>query len=148
VDENAGGVGHGVDSGVALRLVGDGDGGHDALLGLLDGDGAGDLAEYGHLLGLAGLEQLLDTGKALGDVVAGDAAGVEGTHGQLGAGLADGLGGDDADGLAGVHGLAGGQVDAVALGAHAALGLAGEHAADLGSSWMPCGLHLVRRRSP
>ena len=81
---------------------------------------AGDLGQDGHLLGLARLEQLLDTRKTLRDVVAGDAAGVEGTHGQLRARLADGLRGDDADGLAGVDRLAGGQVDAVALGADAA----------------------------
>jgi hypothetical protein len=35
------------------------------------------------------------------------AADVEGAHGELGAGLADGLGRDDADGLAHVHGLGG-----------------------------------------
>ena len=55
---------------------------------------------------------------------------MEGTHGELGAGLADGLGRDDADGLARVDRLADGQVDAVAPGADAALGLAGQDAAD------------------
>ena len=65
---------------------------------------------------------------------------MEGPHGQLGAGLADGLGGDDADGLAGAHRLLGGQVHAVALGAHAAVGLAGQHGADHD------GGRLVRRR--
>ena len=54
--------------------------------------------------------------------------GVEGTHRQLGAGLADGLGGDDADRLADVHQLAGGQRAAVALGADADLGLADQDA--------------------
>ena len=63
-------------------------------------------ASIGHLLGLAGLEQFFNTGQTLGDIVAGDAAGVEGTHGQLRAGLADGLGGDDADRLAEVDQLA------------------------------------------
>ena len=38
------------------------------------------------------------------------AADVEGTHGELRAGLADGLGGDDADRLAELDQLAGGQV--------------------------------------
>ena len=94
-------------------------------------DLAGDLGKRRHLLGLAGLEQLLNTGKTLRDVAAGNAAGVEGTHGQLRAGLADGLGGDDADRLAGADGLAGGQVHAVALGAHAAVGAAGQDGADL-----------------
>jgi hypothetical protein len=53
--------------------------------------------------------------------------GVEGTHRQLGAGLADGLRGDDADRLAHVHPLAGGKRAAVALGADADLGLADQH---------------------
>ena len=51
-------------------------------------------------------------------------AGVEGTHRQLGTGLADGLRGDDADRLAHVHPLACGQRAAVALGADTDLGLA------------------------
>ena len=63
--------------------------------GLLQGDLAAHLGQLGHLLGLAGLEQLLNTGKTLGDIAAGHAAGVEGTHGQLSTGLTDGLGGDD-----------------------------------------------------
>ena len=79
---------------------------HDALLRLVDGDGAGYLGEDGHLLGLARLEQLFDTGKTLGDIVARDAAGVEGTHGQLSTWLADGLRRDDADRFARVDGLA------------------------------------------
>ena len=81
-------------------------------------------------LGRAGLEQFLNTGKTLGDIAAGQTAGVEGTHGQLGTGLADGLGRDDADRLAGADRLLGGQVHAVALGAHAAVGLAGQNGAD------------------
>ena len=81
-------------------------------------------------LGRAGLEQLDHAGQAVGDVLADDAAGVEGPHGQLGAGLADRLGGDDADRLAELDHLAGGQRLAVAGGADAVLGLAGEHRAD------------------
>ena len=57
--------------------------------------------------------------------------GVEGAHRQLGAGLADRLGGDDADRLADVDELAGGQRAAVAPGAGADLGLAGQDRADL-----------------
>ena len=72
-------------------------------------DHAADFAEDGVALGLAGLKELLDAGKTLGDVVAaGNAAGVEGAHGQLRAGLADGLSRNDAHGLAHVHGAAGG----------------------------------------
>ena len=107
----------------------------DDLLALLrvgdDVHNAGDLGQRGLALRLARLEQLLDAGKTLRDVLAGgNAAGMEGTHGQLGAGLADGLGRDDADGLAHVHELAVGHVRAVALGADADAGLAGQHASD------------------
>ena len=56
---------------------------------------------------------------------------MEGSHGQLGAGLADGLGRQDADGLAHGHRGAVAQIPAVALGAHAPAGLAGEHRPDL-----------------
>ena len=50
--------------------------------------------------GRAGLEQLDDAGQTVGDVLTGDTTGVERPHGQLRAGLADRLGGDDADRLA------------------------------------------------
>ena len=40
-----------------------------ALLGLLDGNRAGNLGKDSHLLGLARLEQLFNTGKTLGDIV-------------------------------------------------------------------------------
>ena len=61
-------------------------------------DHAVDLGDDGLVLGHARLEELLDARQALRDVVygAGDAAGVEGTHGELRARLADGLRGDDA----------------------------------------------------
>ncbi len=58
-------------------------------------------------------------------------ADVEGTHGELGARLADGLCRDDADGFAHLDHLARAEVTAVAEDADAALGLAGEHGADL-----------------
>ena len=54
---------------------------------------------------------------------------MEGTHGQLRTGLAYGLGGDDAYGLAYVYLAAGCQVGAVAVRAHAVLAAAGEYAA-------------------
>ena len=60
---------------------------------------------------------------------AGDTAGVEGAHGQLGAGLADRLGGDDADRVAELDHRAGGERAAVAGLADAGLELALEHRA-------------------
>ena len=49
------------------------------------------------ILGVAGFEKLLHPGQAAGDVPTGDSAGVEGTHGELRARLADALRGYDAD---------------------------------------------------
>ena len=123
-----------VRQGVADHLAVVGGDGHVAdgdALALFHGHAAADLGQLGHLLGLAGLEQLLNTGKTLGDVAAGDAAGVEGTHGQLGARLTDGLGRDDTDGLALAHRLPDGQVHAIALGADTLAGAAGQDGADL-----------------
>ena len=54
------------------------------------------------------------------------AADVKGAHGQLGARLADGLGGHHADGLADVDKIPAPQVPAVALGADPVAGLAGD----------------------
>ena len=56
---------------------------------------------------------------------------MERAHRQLGAGLADRLGGDDADRLADIDPGAARQVTAIARAADAALGLAGQHRADL-----------------
>ena len=56
---------------------------------------------------------------------------VEGTHGELGAGLADGLRGDDADGFAEFDHAAGAEVAAIAEDADAAAGFAGEDGANL-----------------
>src|SRR5690606_28611666 len=75
------------------------------------------------------LDHLLDPGQTLGDVLTRDATDLEGTHGELRARLADGLGGDDAHRLAHVDQLAGGQGAAVAGRAHPQLRLAGQHAA-------------------
>ena len=58
-------------------------------------------------------------------------ADVERTHGQLRAGLADGLRRDHADRFAALHQPSGRQVAAVARHAHAALRFAGQHRADL-----------------
>ena len=77
-------------------------------------------------LGDARLEELLDARQALRDVLAGDAAGVEGPHGELGSRLADRLGRDDPHRLAESHEVAGRQVTPVAHAAHAVTGLAGQ----------------------
>ena len=127
-----------VRQGVADHLAVVGGDGHVAdgdALALFHGHAAADLGQLGHLLGLAGLEQLLNTGKTLGDVAAGDAAGVEGTHGQLGARLTDGLGRNDTDGLALAHRLPDGQVHTIALGADT---LAGGRSGRNGSSARGC----------
>src|SRR5690606_1228829 len=97
---------------------------------VLDPDASGELGDRRLALWHPGLEDLLDPWQTLGDVLTGDTAGVERPHGQLGARLADRLGSDDPDRLANVHQLAGGQRPAVAGGADAELGLAGQHAAD------------------
>ena len=58
------------------------------------------------------------------------AADVERPHRELRAGFADGLRGDDADGLAELDQAAGREVAAVAMDADAVLAFAGEHRAD------------------
>src|SRR5256714_419008 len=99
-------------------------------LGLLDLHPAGDLRDGRPALGAAGLEELDNTRQAVGDVLTGDASRVEGPHGELGTGLADRLGGDDADRLADVHLVARGHVAPVAGLADAVLGVAGQHGPD------------------
>src|SRR4029453_12347465 len=108
-----------------------GDGQLAELLTVLDPDGAGQLGDRGLALGDAGLEELHHTRQTVRDVGTGHTTGVEGAHRQLGAGLTDRLGGDDADRLPDLHELAGRQRAAVAGGAGAEQRLTGEHAADL-----------------
>ncbi len=119
--------GHGVD--VLGAVVAD-DGDPAAVVLLDDADHARGPGQDGGALGGAGLEQLDHAGQAVGDVLTGDTAGVEGTHGQLRPGLTDRLGGDDADRLAELDVLVGGQRAPVADGANAVLGLAREHRPD------------------
>ena len=148
VDLEAGDGGHRV--GVLVAVVAD-DGDDPALaLVLADPDDTGGAGQGGLALRAAGLEQLDDAGQTAGDVAAGDAAGVEGPHGQLRARLADRLGGDDADGLAELDRLAGGQRQAVAGARDAELGVVGQRRAapapgrPSGSS--RSGVHARRRR--
>ena len=72
----------------------------------------------------------------------GGSADVERTHGQLRAGFADGLRGDDADGFAKLNHAPGGEVAAVAESANSAAGFAGEHGTDA-HALDTRGLHLV-----
>src|SRR3954470_5420390 len=109
-------------------VVGDDDGA--GLVGVLDRDHARDRGDLRQALRLARLEQLHDARQAVRDVRAGDAAGVERPHGQLRAGLADRLRGDDAHRVADLGGDARGQRAAVALLAHARGRAALEHRAD------------------
>ena len=114
---------------VLFALVVD-DGDRDALaLVLAEAKHAGRPREAGDTLGSAGLEQLDDARQTAGDVLAGHTTGVEGPHRQLGAGLTDRLGGDDADGLAELDRLAGRERTAVAHRTDAELGVAREHRA-------------------
>ena len=115
---------------VAVGIVGDVH--HLFLLLFAETDHAVDLTDDGEMLGLAAFEQFFHAGQTLRDVFRrGNAAGVEGTHRQLGTGFADGLGGDDAHRLADGDRFDRGQVGTVAFGAHAVLGAAGQYRADL-----------------
>src|SRR4051794_8152849 len=108
-------------------VVGDDDGAR--LVGVLDRDRARDRGDLRQALRLARLEQLHDARQAVRDVRAGDAAGVERPHGQLRAGLADRLRGDDADRVADLGDDARGERAPVALLAHARGRAALEHRA-------------------
>ena len=112
---------------LAARL---GDDHFQRFVGLFDRDFAGGLGHLRQALRFTRLEELDDARQTLGDVLAGDASGVEGAHRQLGPGLADRLGGDDADRVADVDHEPGRRRDAVAGAAHAGLGLALERRAD------------------
>ena len=78
------------------------------------------VGQDGRAFGYAGLEKLFHPGQTAGDIQTGDTAGVERPHGQLCAGLADALGGDNANGLAHLHCHARGGQPAVAGLAHTA----------------------------
>ena len=119
-------VGQGVALPLAALLVGD-----DELAAAVDDDQRAapaldrvDVEELHHARVLGDVLRLLGHARR-------GAAVVEGTHGELRARLADRLRGDDAHRLADLDHLAGRQVAAVAEGADAAPGLAGEHGTDL-----------------
>ncbi|SGJ23670.1 Uncharacterised protein [Mycobacterium tuberculosis] len=104
-------------------------------LAVLEPNPAGDVGDRRLATRYPGLEQLLHPGQTTGDVLT-DATLVEGAHGQLGAGFADGLGGHDADGFTDVDQLAGGHGTPVAGRAHAGAGGTRQHRThlDLGNT--------------
>ena len=99
-------------------------------LALLQTHPSGDVGDRCLTARHPGLEQLLHTGQTTGDVLT-DTTLVEGAHGQLRAGLTDGLGRHDTDGFADVDQLAGGHRAPVAGRAHPGAGGAGQHRTDL-----------------
>ena len=76
-------------------------------------------------------DRLFNTRKTLRDIRAGNAAGVERTHGELGTRLADGLRGDDADRLALADRRTHRQIHAIAVRADTLARAAFEDRADL-----------------
>src|ERR1700712_5635590 len=97
------------------------------LLALLETHTTGDVRDGRHSARHAGLEQFLHTRQTAGDVLADAAFLLERTHGQLRAGLADGLRGDDADRLTDVDQFAGRHRAAVARRTHAGARRTGQH---------------------
>ena len=104
------------------------------LLRIAELDHARNLGDDRETLRLSRLEELLDTGKTLGDIAACDAAGVEGSHGKLRTRLTDRLCRDDTDRLADLNRLAGRHVGTVALRANAVHALTGEYRTNLDRS--------------
>src|ERR1700694_4389487 len=111
--------------GVLAPVVGH-DGDTASVLFLRDANHAGGASQDGRPLGRTGFEQLDYAWQPVGYVLARDASGVEGPHGELGAGFANGLGGDDTDSFAHLDPAPGGQGLAVAGGTDPVLGLAGQ----------------------
>ena len=66
-------------------------------LGLFNGNYAADFSQSSNLLRLSSFEQFFNSRKTLRNIGTCDTAGMEGTHGKLGARLADGLCCDNAD---------------------------------------------------
>src|SRR6202012_5084149 len=99
-------------------------------LAVLQPHPAGDVGDRCLTTRHAGLEQLLHTGQTAGDVLT-DTTLVEGTHGQLRAGLTNRLGRNDTHGLTDVDELAGRHRASVAGRTHTGTGGTGQHGADL-----------------
>ncbi len=82
--------------GVFLAIISD-DGDPSAVLLLLDSHHARESGKTGRTLWRACLEELNDSRKSMGDILARNTALVEGTHGQLGTRFADRLSCDHTD---------------------------------------------------
>src|SRR6202044_3118735 len=94
---------------------------------------AHDARELGDLRGAlrrTGLEELHHARQTVRDVALGHTTGVEGPHGELRAGLADGLRGDDTDGLTELDQLVRRERQTVAVGTHALDGVTGQRRAN------------------
>src|SRR3954452_24893859 len=102
---------------MVTRFVGDGDAPTLLLLVVLDRDDAGELGDLRLALRPPGLEELDHARETVRDVLSRDSTGVERPHRELGARLADRLGGDDADRLTDLHQTPGREVAAVAQAA-------------------------------
>ena len=93
---------------------------------VVDAHGPAGLGQDGLPFGGAGFEQLHHPGQAVGDVLPGHPPGMEGAHGQLGARLADGLGGHHPHRLPRLRQFAGGHAQPVGSAADAVPDLIGE----------------------
>ena len=88
-------------------------------------DGSVNMTDNSLPFRFTGFKQFFNTGQPLGDVPAGDPAGVEGSHGQLGPRFPDGLGSYRTNRFTDINHLTGCQVAAVAMGANAVAAVAG-----------------------
>ena len=84
------------------------------LLGILDGCDTFDLRDDRKSFRFSRLEKLLDTGKTLCDISAGNTTGMERTHGQLCTRLTDRLCGNDSDRFTNLYRFSGRHVRTVA----------------------------------
>ena len=128
--QNTSGVRNRIDAGLALFRSVDRNVVHNAFSCFIDRNRTGNLREDSHLLRSACFKQFFNTGKTLCDIVTGNTACVESTHGQLCARFTDGLCGNNADCFPGIGRKSGSQIDAVAACADAGSRFTGQNRAD------------------
>ena len=85
------------------------------FLGILNDRNPSELSDNRKSFGLSGLKKLLNTGKTLCDIITGNTAGMEGTHGKLCTGLTDRLCSDDTYCFTYLNSFTSSHVGAVAL---------------------------------